>query len=132
MMNLTRADTTVVLLAAGGAAALWSVARGAGIDLVVNSGDGTSHVNVVSVVVTSLVVAIAGAALLGLFERRTANGRRTWTIVAVAVWMVSLAGPLSAARLSAGLVLLSLHVLVGGVVVLGLRRTHPADRTRVA
>ena len=127
MMNLTRADTTVVLLAAGGAAALWSVGRGAGIDLVVNSGDGTSHVNVVSVVVTSLVVAIAGAALLGLFERRTANARRTWTIVAVAVWMVSLPGPLSA-----GLVLLSLHVLVGGVVVLGLRRTHPADRTRVA
>ena len=126
MKNLTRADTAVAVVAAVGAAVVWTAARVAGIDLVVRSASGTSDVNVVSVVVTTLVVAIAGGALLRLLERRTPNGRRTWTIVAVSVWAVSLLGPLSATRPTAGLVLASLHLLVGAVVVLGLRRTHPA------
>jgi hypothetical protein len=128
MKKLTRADTGVAVVAAVGAAVVWSVARAAGIDLVVKSAGGTSSVNVVSVVVTALVVGIAGGALLRSLERRTTNGRRTWTIVALSVWAVSLLGPLSATRPSAGLVLASLHLLVGAVVVLGLRRTHPADR----
>ncbi len=132
MKNLTRADIGVAVVAAATGAVVWSVARASGIELVVRSGGSTSDVNVVSVVVTALVVAIAGAALLRLFERRTTHGRRTWTIVAVAVWAVSLLGPLSAARPSAGLVLASLHLLVGAVVVLGLRRTHHADPVRVA
>jgi hypothetical protein len=133
MNNLTRADAGVAVLAAGAATVVWAVARAAGVDLVVRSGaGGTSDVNVISVVVTSLVVAITGAALLRLLERRTENGRRTWTIVAVTVWAVSLVGPLSAVQPSAGLVLASLHLLVGAVVVIGLRRTHPAVRTRVA
>jgi hypothetical protein len=132
MKNLTRADAGVAVLAAGTAAVVWTLAKAAGVDLVVRSGGSTSDVNVVSVVVTSLVVAVAGAALLRLFERRTANGRRAWTIVAGCVWAVSLLGPLSAATASAGLVLTSLHLVVGTVVVLGLRRTHPAVRVRVA
>jgi hypothetical protein len=127
MKNLTRADTGVAVVAAASAVVVWSAARVAGIDLVVRSGGGTSDVNVVSVIVTALVVAIAGAGLLRLFERRTTNGRRTWTSVAVSVWAVSLLGPLSATRPSAGLVLAGLHLLVGSVVVLGLRHTHPAD-----
>lgn len=132
MRNLTRDEIRVAVLAAAAAAVVWAVARAAGIELVVRSGDGTSHVNVVSVVVTAVVVAIAGAGLLRLLERRTSDGLRTWTIVAVAVWAVSFLGPLSATRPSAGLVLASLHLLVGAVVVLGLRRTHAADLTRVA
>ncbi len=142
MNNLTRADAGVAVVSAAAAAAVWAVARAAGVDLVVRSGSGTTDVNVVSVVVTSLVVAIVGAALLRLLERRTARGRRTWTIVAVAVWAVSFLGPLSATHPSAGLVLACLHLVVGSVVVLGLRRTHAgdparpeatsADRTRVA
>jgi hypothetical protein len=128
MKNLTRADTGVAVVAAVGAAVVWSVARAAGIDLVVKSAGGTSSVNVVSVIVTALVVGIAGGALLRSLERRTTNGRRTWTIVALSVWAVSLLGPLSATRPSAGLVLTSLHLLVGAVVVLGLRRPHPTDR----
>jgi chromate transport protein ChrA len=132
MKKLTRADAGVAVVATVTAVVVWSTARVAGIDLVVKSAGGTSDVNVVSVIVTAVVVAIAGAALLRLFERRTTNGRRTWTIVAVSVWAVSLLGPLSATRPSAGLVLASLHLLVGAVIVLGLRRTHPADHVRVA
>jgi hypothetical protein len=135
MNNLTRADAGVAVLTAAAAAAVWGVARAAGIDLVVKSGSGTSHVNVVSVVVTALVVAIAGAAVLRLLERRTTHGRRTWTLVAIVVWAVSFLGPLSATHAQAGLALACLHLLVGAVVVLGLRRTHAAgstspDRTR--
>jgi chromate transport protein ChrA len=135
MRNLTRADTGVAVVAAAAAVVVWSAARLAGIDLVVRSGGRTSHVTVVSVIVTALVVAVAGAALLRIFERRTTNGRRTWTIVAVSVWAVSLLGPLSATRPSAGLVLAGLHLLVGAVVVLGLRHAHRAaddDLVRVA
>ena len=126
MNNPTRAEAGVAVLTAAVATAVWGVAKAAGVDLVVRSGSGTSDINVVSVIVTALVVAIVGAALLRLLERRTANGRRTWTIVAVVVWAVSFLGPLSATRPSAGLVLACLHLLVGAVVVLGLRRTHAA------
>jgi chromate transport protein ChrA len=129
MNNLTRAEAGVAVLAAAVAAAVWAAARLAGVDLVVKSGSGTSDVNAVSVVVTALVVAIVAAALLRLLERRTSSGRHTWTIVAIVVWAVSFLGPLSATRPSAGLVLASLHLLVGAVVVLGLRRAHAADRT---
>ena len=132
MKNLSRADTGVAVVAAPAAAVVWTVARAAGIDLVVRTGGGTSEVNLVSVVVTSLVVALAGAALLRLFERRTANGLRSWTIVAICVWAVSLLGPLSATTVSAGVVLAALHLVVGAVVVLGLRRTHPVVQVRVA
>jgi hypothetical protein len=127
MNNLTRAEAGVAVLTATAATAVWALAKAAGVDLVVRSGGGTSDINVVSVIVTALVVAIVGAALLRLLERRTTHGRRTWTIVAVVVWAVSFLGPLSATRLSAGLVLACLHLFVGAVVVLGLRRTHAAD-----
>jgi hypothetical protein len=132
MKKLTRAEATVVALSAGTAVVVWAAARAAGIDLAVKSGDGTSHVNVVSVLVTALVVSVAAIGLLRVLERRTTNGRRTWTIVALAVWVVSLLGPLSATRPSAGLALASLHLLVGAIVVGGLRQAHAVDRTRVA
>jgi hypothetical protein len=117
----------VAVAAAGLAALAWAVARAAGIELTVRSGSGTREVNLVAVVVTSLVVAIAGAALLKVLERRTAHGRRLWTVVASAVWVMSLSGPLSATEPSAFLVLAGLHLLVGAVVVTGLRRTHRPD-----
>jgi hypothetical protein len=93
----------------------------ASVDLAVRSGSGTQHVNVVSVIVTALVVAMAGVGLLRFLERRTERGRTTWTAVAVAVWVLSLAGPLGARSLAAGLSLAAMHVVVGAVVVVGLR-----------
>jgi hypothetical protein len=118
----------VAVAAAGLAALAWAVARAAGVELTVRAGTGTREVNLVSVVVTSLVVAIAGAGLLRVLERRTTQGRRAWTAVATAVWALSLLGPLSATESSAGLVLAGLHLLVGAVVIAGLRRTHRPDR----
>lgn len=125
------ADAAVAVVAASLAALAWAGARAAGTVLEVRSGSGTSHVNVVSVVVVALVGAIAGAGLLRVLERRTTQARRVWTLLAAAVLAVSLVGPTAATRLSAGLVLAGLHLLVGAVVIAGLRRTHaphPAAR----
>jgi Family of unknown function (DUF6069) len=117
-------DGAVALVAAAAAALVWACARAAGLHLEVTSGSGTTEVNLVSVVVTTMVVAIAGAGLLRVLERRTTRALRVWTIVAVTVWALSLLGPLSATRPVTGLVLAGMHLLVGAVVVLGLRRTH--------
>jgi predicted NBD/HSP70 family sugar kinase len=84
-----------------------------------------------SVVVTPLLVGVAATGLLRLLERRTSRALRVWTVVAMAVWAVSFLGPLSATTLGAGLVLATMHLLVGGVVVVGLRLTR-AEPTRVA
>lgn len=121
----TSTDAVVAVVAAGSAALVWAVARAAGVALEVKAGTEPSEVNVVSVLVTSVVVAGAGAGLLRMLERRTTRARRVWTLVAVVVWAVSFAGPLSATQLSGGAVLAGLHLLVGAVVIVGLRRTHP-------
>jgi Family of unknown function (DUF6069) len=118
-----RDDSPVAVVAAGAAAVVWVVAtQVASVDLAVRAGSGTQHVNVVSVIVTALVVAMAGAGLLRFLERRTAQARTIWTAIAVAVWAVSLTGPLGARSVEAGLWLAALHVVVGSVVVVGLRR----------
>ncbi len=120
-----RDDWPVAVAAAGGAALVWVAATVAGVDVAVRSGSGTREVGLVSVIVTALVVAGAAAGLLRVLERRTTGGRRLWTGIALAVWVVSLAGPASARTLSAGLSLAAVHVVVGAVVIVGLRHRHP-------
>lgn len=120
-----RDDWPVAVTAAVAAAAVWVLATQlASVDLTVRSGSGTQHVNVVSVIVTSVVVALVAGWLLRLLERRTPRGRTIWTVVAVAIWVLSLAGPLGARSLAAGLWLALLHLVVGSVVIVGLRRLH--------
>lgn len=125
-------DARVAVVATGSAALVWVVARAAGIQLEVRSGSATTEVNLVSVVVTSLVVVIAGAGLLRILERRGSHGLRIWTIVAFTVWGLSFVGPLSATEPAAGLVLAGLHLLVGGVVIAGLRNSHGPNRDSCA
>jgi hypothetical protein len=124
-----RDDLPVAATAAVASAVGWAIARLCGIDLVVRTGSGTQHVNVVSVLVTSAVVAMAAGGLLRALERRTPAALRVWTAIAGGVLVVSLAGPLGAQSRAAGLVLAGLHVLVAGVVIGGLRRGR---RGRVA
>jgi hypothetical protein len=103
------------------AALVWTSARAAGIDLLVRSGSGSREVTLAAVILTPLLVGFAAVRLLRLLERRTARGLRTWTIVAIAVWTESFVGPQSATALTGGLVLAALHLIVGAVVVVGLR-----------
>lgn len=118
-----RDDLPVAAVAALASGLGWAVATLCGVDLVVRTGSATQHVNVVSVVVTAVVVTIAGGGLLRVLERRTKSAVRLWTTIAAAVLLVSLAGPLGAETVAAGSVLAGLHLVVGGVVIVGLRRS---------
>ena len=97
-----------------------------GIDLVVRPGGGAAQqVGLGSVVAVSLLASLLGWGLLALLERLASRRALTaWTVVAVVVLMLSLSGPLTAATNAAVAIALGLmHLVVGAVLIMGLRRT---------
>jgi hypothetical protein len=98
-----------------------------GVGLTVGSGQ---PINAVTVALTAAVAAGAGWLVLALVERRSAHPRRTWTIVAIAAFVVSLLGPLGGTTAAAKGGLLALHCVVAAVVIVGLGRTARTDRRR--
>lgn len=124
--STARAEGLVVLVATGLAVLVWAAAKAAGLDLDVYSESGSREVGAGSVIGTVLVVGAAAAGLLRLLERRTTRALRIWTVTALTVWALSFLGPLSATTAEAGCVLATLHLVVGGLVVGGLRRTRVA------
>jgi hypothetical protein len=120
-----RDDWPLAVAVALAAAGDWMMAtQAAGVDLAVGSGSGTRHIGVVSVVVTAVVVTLAASGLLRFLESRSSRGRTIWTVIAVVVALLSLAGPLGATSFQAGMWLVSLHALVGTAVLFGLRRSR--------
>lgn len=115
-------------LTVGGAAVaalvVWAVAVPlAGVALTVRMGGGPQEVGPVSVVVASLVIGLAGWALLAVLERVASRPGRVWTVVALAVLVLSLLGPLGGAVGGGAMsVLIVMHLVVGGVLVGGLAR----------
>lgn len=121
-----RARGLIVVGAVGAALAGWLVTVPLlGIDLRVQPGGGAAQtVEAATVLAVSLTAAVAGWALLALLERSTRRARTTWTVLAAVVLLLSLAGPLTGAvTAAAGFVLAALHLLVGAVLIPGLRRT---------
>lgn len=121
-----RARGLVVVAAGSAALAGWLVTVPLlGVDLRVQPGGGpVQTVGAATVLVTSLTAALAAWALLALLERSTRRARTTWTVVATLVLLLSVAGPLtSAVTAAAGFALAALHLLVGAVLIPGLRRT---------
>ncbi len=118
-------DVGIVVAATVAALGGWLVWQVAGVDLTVRSADQVRDVGAGSVGITALLAALAGVGLIRLLAKRD-TGLRTWTIVAGVVWTVSMLGPSGATTLSAGLSLASLHLLVGAIVVFGVRRVHCA------
>jgi hypothetical protein len=122
-----RNPLAVVLGATAAAVAIWIVATLAGAELIVSFGSGqpVQKVTVINVVVAALVGSLAGWGLLALLRRFTTNARAIWTVIAVVFLMLSLGGPLTATA-SAGtkVALVAMHLAVGTVVILGLRRTR--------
>jgi hypothetical protein len=107
------------------AAVPWAVAAIAGTDLEVTSGGWTMDVGLPLVLGAALVVSLAGWGVLALLQRRLGDprrARRIWTIIAVTVLLLSLAGPLTADATTAARVYLAhMHVAVGLVLIPGLR-----------
>lgn len=121
-----RSPFTVVLGATAAAVAIWVVATLAGAELTVSfSGQPVKKITLVSVIVAALVGSLAGWGLLALLRRFTANARAIWTVIAIVLLMFSLGGPLFAIA-SAGtkVALVAMHLAVGTVTIVGLRRTR--------
>ena len=97
----------------------------AGVDLVVQPGqpDATQRVGPCAVATAGRIAGLAGWAVLAGLDRLTARARAVWTAVAAAALVVSLLGPLAAVTASAQAALAGLHLLVGSVLIIGLRRT---------
>lgn len=95
----------------------------AGLTLTARQG-GVQHIGAPAVVISTAVVSFLGWGLLAILERRTARARTTWTVIATIVCITSLGSPLTnGIGLGAKLGLASLHLVVGAIVILGLRRT---------
>jgi peptidoglycan/LPS O-acetylase OafA/YrhL len=106
------------------AVAVWVVAVPLlGLHLVIRFGSGAPQTIAVGFVVgTTLIASLAAWGLLALLERRTARARSIWTLVAVAVLIVSLALPLSAGTTTTSKIVLAImHVVVAAVLIPGLR-----------
>ncbi|MEU1733752.1 DUF6069 family protein [Streptosporangium sp. NPDC020145] len=121
---------STVLVAPVAALAVWILAVPvSGTRVTVRMGEETQTLGPVPVVVAGLVAGLAGWALLALLRRRVSRPRRTWTIVAVTVWLLSFLGPLgSSAGGGTMLVLLLMHLVVGAVIVVGLGRAPGEER----
>jgi hypothetical protein len=77
-----------------------------------------------TVLVASLIASLLGWTALAILERCTTRARTVWTGAAVAVLLLSLAGPLSSrAAASTTAVLVLMHLAVAGVLIATLRRS---------
>lgn len=116
----------VVLLGMLGALAVWAVGTLTGVaSVVVDTGAAMQQVTAVSVVVASLVAGLAGwgvRIVLGRIDRNVARARVIWLLLSGAVLLVSLLGVMGATTTGALLVLLAEHLVVGLVLMIGLRR----------
>ncbi|MFC4534852.1 DUF6069 family protein [Sphaerisporangium dianthi] len=113
---ITVAGATVTALTS------WALAGPAsGVDLTVRTGGALQQVGPVAAAAASLVAGLAAWALLAVLERFTSRPRRIFTIVAVAVLTLSLAGPLGqAAGTASALRLIGMHLAVAAVLIFGL------------
>jgi hypothetical protein len=127
--RVRRRRAAVVAGAAIAAIIVWALEDPiGGVNLAVKSGSSTRQIGIASVVATVAIVGLGASWLLGRLERRAARPHRTWTIVACAVFVVSLLGPAGGVTAGAKLGLAALHVIVAAVLVLGL----PAVRGRAS
>ena len=109
----------IVLAAAAGALAVWTILGPiAGLDLTVRSGGRTDRVGAPAVVVSSVLVGLAGWGLLAVLERAVSRPALVWRIIAAVVLAVSLLGPIGAAT-TAGTAwgLAGLHMAVATVLI---------------
>jgi hypothetical protein len=114
-----------VLGAVAAALAVWAVAVPlAGIELTVVMNGVTQPVGPGTVMTTSLLAGLAGWALLAALERFGRRPHRTWTVIAVVMLVLSLAGPLgNGVHTATTIALTGMHLAVGAVLIPALRRS---------
>ena len=103
------------------------IAYAVGIDLVVETGGQRDEVTMVPVVIGSAIGAVSGVLVLQLALRWFAHGMRWWTIGAGVSLFGSLTSPMASTTDSAWIMLSLMHLAVGAVVIVGLRRVAPHE-----
>ncbi len=130
----TRRRVAAVTLSAVAPAIVWLVAElaGAEVQSPAFQSSPSLDVGVGNVMVTATAAALAAWGLLAVLEHFTRRARRVWTTIAIALLLVSLAGPLSGTGISTGnrLILAVMHLAVGAFLIPLLGRTAPSQRTR--
>ena len=124
LQSARRVRGLTILTATAAAVALWMVVDPlAGIELEASSGGSIRQVGPIAVMFAGVAAGVAGWALLALLERVSSNARAIWTIAASVVLALSLLGTGSAVTTAATVGLVSLHLLVGGILIAGLRHS---------
>ncbi|GAA5086244.1 hypothetical protein HNP84_000030 [Thermocatellispora tengchongensis] len=98
---------------------VWAVAvPGAGVDLTVGTGPEALNVGVPGIVVSSLVLSLAGFGVLAVLRRLFPQRARTiWLVVAVVTVIGSLVPTLGAVTPAAVATLVAMHLSVGAVAI---------------
>lgn len=127
----TRIRVVVIAAAAAGAAVTWLVARTSIGDPLTVSFNGTQqNVNVVSAILVATLAGALGWVLLAVLDRRVTKSQQLWTAIASVVLLLSLSGPISAdATTGTKIALVAMHLVVGVVLIAGLRRTTALARS---
>ena len=129
----TRQRLAAVALSVVAPAIVWLVAELAGADVrsPAFQSSPSLDIGVGNVMVTATAAALAAWGLLVVLEHFTRSARRVWITVAIALLLVSLAGPLSGTGISTGnrLILVVMHLTVGAFLIPLLGRTAPSQRT---
>ena len=121
---------TVLIGAVGAGLFGWAVAGPlAGADFIIRLSPSTSprHIGPTDIAVAALLAGLAAWLFLALLEWWTPKARPVWTVSALLVLAISLIGPFDARSTGTVIALICLHLLVGGVLIGGLRLSSPAS-----
>jgi hypothetical protein len=121
MQSTTLRNAGVVLAAAVAALAIWALARLLDVELTVGKGADPSQVGPVDVLLTTVVAGLLAWAAHSLLARspRTA---RWWPFVGSTAIAVSILGPNYLADGAAAVALITMHVVVGFILIWGFAR----------
>lgn len=121
-----------VVLAAAASVVVWVIATLTGVSFEIrNPLVGTLHISVLLVIVSALLFALLAWAVLALLERFGHRPRKTWTIIALVVLVLSIP-PVFFLDTGAGtMVALGLmHLVTGLVLIVMLRRGARVGHSR--
>jgi hypothetical protein len=126
MTHTTRTRVLTVAAAVLAGVSVWTVAGPlAGVRISVHD----QEVGVAQVAIVSLLAGLAAWVLFAVLDRLTSRSTPIWTVIAATVLALSLTGPLGATSTAAGITLACLHLLVGGVIIVGLRSSAGRRRS---